>query len=203
MATRKNAKSRTAKKARTPALTPGTRRPPTRKAVGKAKARARRAIKRKPLPIPKGYHTLTPYLVVKDAAAALEVYARALGAKEKLRLAMPNGAVMHAEMKFGDSMLMLTEENPAWGAKSPLTLGGSATHVMIYVRDVDAAFARALANGCTAEMPVTNMFWGDRYGKLRDPFGHVWSIATHVEDVGPKETQRRADIEMAKMAATG
>ena len=203
MATRKTAKSRTARKARKPALTPGTKRPPTRKAVGKSAARARRAVKRKPQSIPKGYHTLTPYLVVKDAAAALEFYARALGAKEKLRLAMPNGAVMHAEMKFGDSMLMLTEENPAWGAKSPLTLGGSATHVMIYVRDVYAAFARALANGCTAEMPVTNMFWGDRYGKLRDPFGHVWSIATHVEDVGPKETQRRADIEMAKMAATG
>lgn len=149
---------------------------------------------------PKGSHTLTPYLIVRDAPAALAFYARAFGAKEILRIAMPDGKVMHAEFRIGDSPVMLTEENPDWGAKSPQTLGGTATHLMVYVRDVDAAFARAIAAGCTAEMPPADMFWGDRYGKLRDPFGHPWSLGTHIEDVPNRQLQKRADAAMAEMS---
>jgi PhnB protein len=114
-------------------------------------------------------------------------------------MSMPNGTVMHAEIRIGDSMIMLSEENPAWGSKSPLTLGGSATHVMLYVKDVDTFFSGAVAAGASVDMPVSTMFWGDRYGKLRDPYGHQWSVGTHVEDVSAKEMQRRADAEMAKM----
>lgn len=176
------------------------RKPPRKVARRKSAAKAKAKAKRKVAPIPKGYHSLTPYLIVKGAKEAIAFYANAFGAKEKLRLAMPDGAVMHAEVKIGDSYLMLTEENPEWGAQSPLTLGGNATHVMIYVRDVDTAFARAVAAGCTVEMPVTDMFWGDRYGKLRDPYGHQWSIGTHIEDVPQKKVQQRADAEMAKAA---
>jgi PhnB protein len=173
----------------------GAKRPTT-----KAKAKAKKPAKRKVSAIPPGYHALTPYLIVKNAADAIAFYAKAFGAKEKVRIAMPDGSVMHAEIKIGDSMLMLSEENPGWGAKSPLTLGGNATHLMIYGKDVDAAFARAVAAGCTVTMPVTAMFWGDRYCKVTDPFGHQWSLGTHVEDVGPRELQRRADAEMAKAA---
>lgn len=167
------------------------------------KAAPKRAAKAKVPPIPKGYHSLTPYLIVRDTAAAMDFYAKAFGAKETLRMSMPDGTVMHAEIKIGDSPLMLSEENPQWGTKSPLTLGGNATHVMIYTKDADAAFARAVAAGCTAEMPVTTMFWGDRYGKVRDPYGHQWSIGTNIEIVRPKELQRRADAWMKQMATQG
>lgn len=164
------------------------------------KATPRPAAKAKTPPIPKGYHSLTPYLVVRNAGAAMDFYAKAFGAKEILRMAMPDGSVMHGEIKIGDSHLMLSEENPQWGTKPPLTLGGNGTHVMIYTKDVDAAVARAVAAGCTADMPVTTMFWGDRYGKVTDPYGHQWSIATNVEVVRPKELQRRADAWMKEMA---
>jgi PhnB protein len=174
-------------------------RPATRGAPKRAARPARKRAKRKVAPIPKGYRTATPYLIVRGASEAIGFYQRAFGAREVLRLAMPNGTVMHAEIRIGDSMLMLSEENPAWGSKSPLTLGGSATHVMLYVKDVDAFFARAVAAGCAVEMPVADMFWGDRYGKLRDPYGHQWSVGTHVEDLSAKQMQRRADAEMAKM----
>lgn len=188
-----------ARRAAAPPATRGAARKPAKK-VARRRSAAKAKAKRKVAPIPKGYHVLTPYLIVKGAADAIAFYARAFGAKEKLRLSMPDGSVMHGEVKIGDSYLMLTEENPAWGAKSPLALGGNATHVMIYVRDVDAAFARAVAAGCTAEMPPADMFWGDRYGKLRDPFGHQWSIATHIADLPQKKVQQLADAEMAKMA---
>jgi uncharacterized glyoxalase superfamily protein PhnB len=181
----------------------GARKPPRKVARRKSAAKAKAKAKRKVAPIPKGYHSLTPYLIVKGAGEAMAFYARAFGAREKLRLTMPGGGVMHAEIRIGDSYLMLTEENPEWGAKSPLALGGNGTHVMIYVRDVDAAFARAVAAGCTVEMAVADMFWGDRYGKLRDPYGHQWSICTHIADLPQKKIQQLADAEMAKMAAQG
>ena len=190
MATKK-AKGKAVKTARTAAkreAKSALKAKPKAAATSKAKPKA----KRKVSAIPKGFRSLTPYLIVRGAADALAFYAKAFGAKTTLNMTMPDGSVMHAEIKIGDSMLMLSEENPSWGSKSPLLLGGSAAHVMIYTKDVDALVARAIAAGCTAEMPVMTMFWGDRYGKVKDPFGHQWSIGTHVEDVSPKECQRRA-----------
>lgn len=159
-------------------------------ANAKAKPRAR-AAKKKVAPIPKGYRTVTPYLIVRGAARALDFYKLAFGAKESVRMGMLDGTVMHAEMRVGDSMVMLADENLDWGAKAPETLGGSATHVLLYVKDADAFVARANAAGATVEQPPTDMFWGDRYGKIRDPFGHQWSVATHREDVTPREMARR------------
>jgi PhnB protein len=181
--------------------------PPRRSSAKRAAKKARKrsgAAKRKVSAVPKGYTTATPYLIVRGCAEALAFYADAFGAKEKVRMAGPGGRIMHAEMKVGDSMIMLSDEAPQWGAMSPLALGGNATHVMLYVKDVDAVWSRAIAAGATAEMPLSNMFWGDRYGKVKDPYGHSWSLATHVEDVGPKEMQRRSAEfaeQMAEMAA--
>jgi PhnB protein len=187
-----------------------TKKSTARKSTGKAtkvksSARGAKAAKpaknarRKVAAIPKGYRTVTPYLVIKGAAEALAFYAKAFGAKQKAFMAMPDGSVMHAEIQIGDSMVMLAEENPGWGSKSPLTLGGNATHVMLYVKDCDAFFARAVAAGATVAQPLADQFWGDRYGKLADPFGHVWSIGTHIEDIPPKQMQKRADEAMKQM----
>jgi len=154
---------------------------------------------RKPSPIPEGYHTVTPYLVVHDAAAAIDFYQRAFGAKEINRMAGPDGKIGHAELKIGDSMIMLADEMPQFGARSARTLSGSPVGIFLYVKDVDAMFKQAEAAGAKADMPVADMFWGDRYGKLTDPFGHQWSIATHKEDVAPHEMQQRAADAMAKM----
>jgi PhnB protein len=147
-------------------------------------------------PIPDGYHTITPHLAVRDAAKAIDFYARAFGAEELYRMPGPGGVVMHAELRVGDSIVMLGEENPQMGASSPQTIGGSPVSLLLYVKDVDASFARASAAGCAVQMPPTDMFWGDRYGKLQDPFGHHWALATHKEDVSPEEMARR----MAAMA---
>jgi PhnB protein len=187
------AKKSTARKS---SAKPARAKPAARMASRKRAKKARRKVPA----IPRGYHTATPYLVIKDAAAALAFYAKAFGAKEKVRLTMSDGAVMHAEIKIGDSMIMLAEENAMWGTKSPLALGGNATHVMLYVKDADAFVARALRAGAAIAMPLMNQFWGDRYGKIADPFGHVWSIATHVENVPPKLMQQRADAAMKAMA---
>ncbi len=149
-------------------------------------------------PIPDGYRTVTPYLVIKGAAEALEFYKKAFGAEEVLRMPGPDGSVMHAEMNFGDCRVMMGEESPAMGSKSPSSLGGSGAGLMLYVEDVDAAFAKAVGAGCTVKMPVSDMFWGDRYGKLEDPFGHDWSLATHVEDVPPEEMGKRMAEAMAQ-----
>lgn len=146
--------------------------------------------------IPDGYHTVTPHLAVRNAAKALEFYAKAFGAEELFRMPGPGGVIMHAEMRIGDSNIMLGEEDPQRGATSPQTIGGSPVGLLIYVKDVDASFARAEKAGCTVQMPPTDMFWGDRYGKLVDPFGHHWSLATHKEDVSPEEMAKR----MAAMA---
>ena len=141
--------------------------------------------------IPDGYYSLTPYLVCKGAAKAIEFYANAFGAQEVVRMPGPNGQVMHAEVKIGDSMLMLSDENEERGNLSPDSVGGTAVSIMFYTDDVDAVFKRAVGLGATAEMPPTDMFWGDRMGNLVDPFGHKWAIATHKEDVAPDEMQKR------------
>jgi len=147
-------------------------------------------------PIPAGYHAVTPYLVCRDAAGAIAFYKRAFGAKEKFRMPGPGGKVMHAEIQVGDSMIMLSDEMPQQGTKSPSALGGSPASIFLYVRNVDAAFAKATAAGATVATPVQDMFWGDRYGRLRDPFGYEWQMATHKEDLTPKQIADRARTAM-------
>lgn len=150
-------------------------------------------------PIPDGYHTVTPYLVVNDAARAIDFYQRAFGAKEVMRMNGPQGKIGHAELKIGDSTIMLSDEMPQAGGRSPQSLGGSTVGIFLYVKDVDSAFNQAVGAGARADKPPADMFWGDRYGKLTDPFGHQWSLATHKEDVAPQELQKRATEAMAKM----
>lgn len=149
-------------------------------------------------PIPDGYHSLTPYLYVNAAARALDFYAKALGAQELFRMQSPDGKVGHAEMKIGDSIFMLADEMPTCGVKSPTTLGGNGSALMIYLPNVDAAFKRALAAGAKEVRPLKDQFYGDRSGTLLDPFGHQWTLATHVEDVPPDELGRRAEAAMAE-----
>lgn len=143
-------------------------------------------------PIPEGYHTLTPYLIVHDAARAIEFYKQAFGATEMFRMDGPDGRVGHAEMRIGDSQIMLADEHPEMNARSPQTMGGSPVSFMLYVEDVDGMVAQALAAGATLKRPIADQFYGDRTGGVEDPFGHNWYIATHVEDVAPDELQRRA-----------
>ncbi len=144
-------------------------------------------------PIPEGYHTITPYLVVRDAAEAIAFYQKAFGAIERFRLAGPDGkSVMHGELQIGDSIFFLGGESPASECKSPATLKGTAVELYLYVEDVDAAFRRALAAGAKAVMPVQEMFWGDRMGSLEDPFGHRWSLATRIKDLSPEEITKAA-----------
>lgn len=167
----------------------------TRKKTTVKKA-ARKAARKKVLAVPAGYHTVTPHLVCKDTARAIAFYAKAFGAKERARMTSPDGVVMHAEMRIGDSIIMLGEEMPNAGIKAPSTLGGSPVSIFVYVNNVDKFFARAVAAGATGTMPPMDMFWGDRYGKVTDPFGHRWSMATHIEDVSMKEMGRRMAQEM-------
>jgi uncharacterized glyoxalase superfamily protein PhnB len=171
-----------------------TRKAPAKKAKAKATPKARKRVS----PIPQGYHTVTPYLVCRGASDALDFYKRAFGAKERNRMAGPDGKVMHAEFRIGDSNLMIGDEMPEMGASAPQTIGGTAVHIFLYVRDVDKAFAQAIGAGATVEMPPADMFWGDRYCKLADPFGHKWSMGTHIEDVPPKEMARRAAAAMTQ-----
>ncbi|MBT9540906.1 VOC family protein [Thiobacillus sp.] len=140
-------------------------------------------------PIPEGMHSLTPHLVCRDANAAMDFYISAFGARDGGRLPGPDGKLMHGMMWIGDSALMLVDENPQWGMHSPLGLNGTPVIVHLYVEDVDATMARAVEAGATLTMPATDMFWGDRYGQVRDPFGHQWSIATHIRDMSPEEIQ--------------
>ncbi len=143
-------------------------------------------------PIPDSYHTATPYLIIKDAGKAIEYYKEVFGAVEYMRLPAPDGKVMHAEIKIGDSPIMLCEECPDYKALSPQTLGGTAVSIVLYVEDVDTVVNRAVTAGATILMPVGDQFWGDRMGTVADPFGHKWSIATHKEDVTSEEIQARA-----------
>jgi PhnB protein len=143
--------------------------------------------------IPKGYHSVTPYLVIKGAAEAIEYYKKVFGATETVRMPGPNGTVGHAELKIGNSHIMLADENPGMGQghASATTIGASPVSLYVYIKDVDKVFERAVAEGATVLKPVQDQFYGDRSGFLRDPFGHLWGIATHVEDVSPEEMKER------------
>ena len=142
-------------------------------------------------PIPDGYPRVTPYLHVDGAADALEFYVNIFGAKERMRMPAPEGRIGHAELEIGDSIVMLADEFPDMGNLSPKTIGGSPVTISLYVDDVDAVFAAALDAGATSVRPVENQFYGDRTGQFEDPFGHKWSIATHIEDVPPEEMEKR------------
>ncbi|HEX9256152.1 MAG TPA: VOC family protein [Candidatus Angelobacter sp.] len=151
-------------------------------------------------PIPEGFHTVTPALVVRDAAKAIDFYKKALGAQELVRMPGPDGKIMHAELKIGDSIIFLSDENPQMNVKSPQTLGGSTCTLNVYVPNVDEQFKQAIAAGGKESMPVADQFWGDRYGTLTDPFGYTWGIATHKEDLSPAEMGERAQEFFASMA---
>ena len=142
--------------------------------------------------MPEGYHTATPYLIVKGAARAIDFYKQVFGATELMRFPGPGGAIGHAEIRIGDSPIMLADEAPQMGYRSPQSVGGTPVSVMLYVQDVDKVVDRAVKAGAKLERPVADQFYGDRNGTIHDPFGHVWTIATHKEDVSPEEMQRRA-----------
>ncbi len=140
-------------------------------------------------PIPDGMHTVTPHLICARAAEAIDFYKKAFGAVELSRMPGPDGKIMHASFRIGDSVIMLNEENPNWGTFGPESLKGSPVTIHLYVEDVDRVFDQAVRAGAKATMPVADMFWGDRYGKLEDPFGHQWSLGTHIRDASPEEMQ--------------
>jgi PhnB protein len=150
-------------------------------------------------PIPEGYHAITPYLVCRNADRAIEFYKQAFSAAELFRMPGPGGKITHAELKIGDSMLFLSDDF-SQAAPAP---DGRSISLFLYVEDADSVFNRAVAAGARVDMPLENMFWGDRYGKLTDPFGHQWAVATHKEDVAPEELQRRAQAYSAKAAGQG
>jgi PhnB protein len=181
-------------------------RKPVRKSVVRKKPRPsagpRKAAARRVTPIPPEYHTITPFLTCRNTTEAIAFYKAAFGAREKVRMVGPDGqSVIHAELQIGDSRFMLGDESPAMGAKSPQTLGGSSAGLMLYVTDVDKAYAKAVAAGATAGMPPANMFWGDRYGTLVDPFGHRWSLGMRFEILSPREMARRGKEWMQQQAA--
>jgi PhnB protein len=151
-------------------------------------------------PIPEGFHSVTPYLTVNDGGRAIDFYKRAFGAQEIARMQGPDGKVGHAELRIGDSIVMLADEMPGSGCRSPQALGGTTAGIFLYVKDVDSAFRQAVSAGAKSDAEPADMFWGDRFGRLTDPFGHSWSVATHKEDVAPDEMQKRAKASMAAMA---
>jgi len=142
-------------------------------------------------PIPDGYHTVTPYLIIKGAADAIEFYKKAFGASEVFRMAQPDGKIGHAEIQIGDSRIMLADEFPEMSYLGPATLGGSSVSILLYVKEVDAVFNQAIAAGGKEQRPLEDKFYGDRMGSLVDPFGHVWHVGTHMEDVTPEEMEKR------------
>ncbi|WP_235217016.1 VOC family protein [Archangium violaceum] len=167
-------------------------------AAKKAAAKKVPAKKAKAQPIPKGYHIITPSLVVKGAQEALEFYKKAFGAKEVGKaMTTPDGKILHGEFRIGDSIVMYSDEFPGMGSRSPLSVGGISSSLLIYTRDADALYNQALATGAKVAMPIGDAFWGDRYGIVIDPFGHQWQIATHKEDLTPKEMARRAQAAMS------
>ena len=161
------------------------------KTKAKAKKQAKPAAKRRVKPIPDGYHTLTPYMIVDGAAAALDFYKRAFGARADVRMDGPGGKIMHCEFVIGDSKFMMADEFPEKGARSPKHYNGSPVSLHLYVPDVDSRFAKAVAAGASVKQAVTDQFYGDRSGTVIDPFGYTWHISTHMEDVSPKEMERR------------
>ncbi|MBI3652396.1 MAG: VOC family protein [Acidobacteria bacterium] len=151
--------------------------------------------------IPEGFHSITPYLSIRGAADAIEFYQQAFGAIELFRMAGADGKIGHAEIQIGDSIIMLADENPEMGHRSPQALGGSPVGLVIYLEDVDSTFQCALSAGATEVRPLQNQFYGDRMGTVSDPFGYEWSLGSHIEDVSPDELSRRAEAEFAKVAA--
>ena len=149
-------------------------------------------------PVPEGFHTLTPILTVRGAAAAIDFYRRAFGAEEVFRSPGPDGRIMHAQLRIGNSVFMLHDEFPEMGGKGPAALGGTPVGLWIYTDEVDAAWKRAVDAGATVKMPLSNQFWGDRFGMVEDPFGHQWSLAQHIEDVPREEMPKRAQAAMAQ-----
>jgi PhnB protein len=145
---------------------------------------------------PDAYHSVTPYLIVRGGTRAIDFYKKAFGATELMRLDAPGDKIGHAEIKIGDSIVMLADENPDWDSKSPESYGGSPVHLMIYVEDVDKVFKQSLGAGATEKRPVKDQFYGDRSGTLTDPFGHSWTIATHKEDLSEEEIQKRMAAEV-------
>jgi PhnB protein len=155
-----------------------------------------------PQPVPEGYHTLTPYLAVDDATAAIDFYGRAFGAKERLRMPGPDGKIAHAELEIGDSLVMISDPFPQSTAKSPNELGGTSAAIFAYVDNVDELTQQAVDAGATLVSPPEDQFWGDRFASVQDPFGHSWQIATHVEDVSPEEIEKRSQEWAATAAQT-
>jgi PhnB protein len=153
-------------------------------------------------PIPEGYHTVTPYLSVDDAAGAIDYYKKAFGAKERVRMDAPGGKIGHAELQIGDSLVMLADSFPQATTKPPKELGGTTASVFLYVEDVDAVVKKAVDEGATVTMEVADQFWGDRFGSIQDPFGHSWALATHVEDLSPEEIEERGKAAMAAMSSS-
>jgi len=153
-------------------------------------------------PIPEGYHNVTPYLFVRSAASAMDFYKSVFGATEVVRMAGSNGKIMHAELRIGDSIVMLADENPPTGVMSPQTVGGFSVGLHLYVESVDAVIQKAVENGAKLLRPIKNQFYGDRSGSLLDPFGHMWSVATHVEDVSPEEMRKRMSAAMNQTAGS-
>jgi PhnB protein len=178
-----------------------------RRTAANARKPARKAppkvVRKKVEAVPKAYGSITPGLSIRGASDAIAFYEKAFGAKELYRLGGPGGRVMHAEVKFGDSIVMLGEEAPEMGSSSPQTLSGTSVALLFYVKDVDAAYARAVAAGATPVMGPADMFWGDRFAEVRDPFGHRWSIATHVADLTPAQMKAGMDDWMASQAPSG
>ncbi|MCX5192911.1 VOC family protein [Streptomyces sp. NBC_00249] len=152
-------------------------------------------------PIPEGYPRVTPYLCIDGAAAAIDFYVSVLGAQERMRMAAPGGKIAHAELELGNSVIMLADEYPDMGFRSPKAVGGTPVTLHVYVEDVDAVFAEAVSRGATEVSPVKTEFYGDRSGQLEDPFGHRWNLATHVEDVPPDEMRKRSEEAMRSMGS--
>ncbi len=155
-----------------------------------------------PAPIPEGYHSVCPALAIEDASEAIEFYKRAFGATERYRMPGPEGKIAHAELQIGDSVVMLSDPFPQASVKAPTEVGGTTVGLFLYVEDVDAVFQQAVDAGATVTMELENMFWGDRFGSVTDPYGHSWSLATHVEDVPPEEMEERAKQAMAGMSSS-